>query len=162
MSPTSTPTGCTVGVAGADDERNGGSFRGYNGAVSAVHYDDVAAGRVDNVLKIGVNNSHVDAVFPMIGSDGDLTVATAPLQGMHLRIRPDLDLAGLGLTEQALVIARGLQEFGAIIGDSTGGTIVLKLEDMERSGTGGSWDLDRQSLCALASADFQILDVSQR
>lgn len=142
----------------SDEAQNRGSFRGYNGAVSSVHFDDVAAGRLDNVVKIGVNNSRSEAIPPMVGSDGDLDRLDAPLQGMHLRIRPDLDLSSLGLSDQALVIARGLQEYGAIIGDSTGSAIVLKLEDTDRSRAGGSWDLHRESLCAISSDDFVIVE----
>ena len=142
----------------SDEPRNGGSFRGYNGAVAAVHYDDIAEGTLDNVVKIGVNNSHIDSVWPMIGSDGDLETSDAPLQGMRLRIRPDLNLESLGLEPQALVIARGLQEYGAIIGDSTGGSIVLTLEDMDRAGTGGQWELDKRALCTISATDFQIID----
>jgi len=146
------------GLPGAVDARNGGSFRGYNGAVAAVSYDDVMDGRIDNVMKVGVNSSRDEAVFPMLNSDGDSVDPAAPVQGMRLRIRPDLDLETLSLDPQALVIARGLQEYGAIIGDSTGGGIVLKLEDMKRAGTTGEWHLERTSLCAIAASDFQIVD----
>ncbi len=143
---------------GSDEPRNGGSFRGYNGAVAAISYDDVVAGLVDNVIKIGVHNSRNEAVAPMLGSDGDLEIAAAPPQGARIRIRPDLDLTSLGLAPQALIIARGLQEYGAIIGDSTGGSIVLYLEDMVRSGTPGRWDLNEKSLCAITAADLQIVE----
>jgi hypothetical protein len=146
----------------SDDPRNGGSFRGYNGAVSAVHYEDVRDGELDNVVKIGVNNSHVDAVAPMVGSDGDLDTEYAPLQGTRVRIRPDLDLTSLRLSPQALIIARGLQEYGAIIGDSTAGAIVLKLEDMDTSGAGGRWRLERESLCAISAWDLQVVMVGPR
>ncbi len=144
-------------IDGLGDPRNGGSFRGYNGAVAAVSYDDVLAGRVDNVLKIGVNSSRDEAMFPLINSDGDSLDPDAPSQGQRLRIRADVDLAEYGLTGQALIIARGLQEFGAIIGDSTGGGVVLKLEDMKRAGTTGSWSLDRTSLCSIPASDYQIV-----
>ncbi len=144
-------------IDGRGDPRNGGSFRGYNGAVAAVSYDDVLAGRVDNVLKIGVNASRDEAIFPLINSDGDSLDRGAPIQGQRLRIRADADLTQYGLSDQALIIARGLQEFGAIIGDSTGGGVVLKLEDMKRSGTTGSWSLDRTSLCAIPASDYQIV-----
>ena len=144
-------------IDGVGDPRNGGSFRGYNGAVAAVSYDDVLDGRIDNVLKIGVNSSRDEAIFPLINSDGDSLDPDAPSQGQRLRIRANVDLAQYGLSGQALTIARGLQEFGAIIGDSTGGGIVLKLEDMKRAGTTGSWDLDRTSLCSIPASDYQIV-----
>ncbi len=144
-------------IDGIGDPRNGGSFRGYNGAIAAVSYDDVLTGRVDNVLKIGVNSSRDEAVFPLINSDGDSLDPDAPSQGQRLRIRADADLTQYGLNDQALIIARGLQEFGAIIGDSTGGGVVLKLEDMKRAGTDGSWSLDRTSLCSIPASDYQIV-----
>lgn len=144
---------------GSDEPRNGGSFRGYNGAVAAISYDDVVAGLVDNVVKIGVHNSRNEAIAPMIGSDGDLEIAAALPQGARIRIRPDLDLTSLNLDPQALIIARGLQQYGAIIGDSTGGSIVLYLEDMERSGTPGRWELNEKSLCAITAADLQVVQI---
>ncbi len=147
-------------VPGSDEPRNTGSFRGYNGAVAAVSYDDVVAGRIDNVLKVGVNASQEAVVFPMTNSDGDSLDPDAPSQGMRLRIRPDADLGSYGLSPQALVIARGLQEFGAIIGDSTGGRIVLKLEDMKRAGTEGQWDLQPTSLCSIPASDYQIVETA--
>lgn len=147
-------------VPGSDEPRNAGSFRGYSGAVAAVSYDDVVVGRIDNVLKVGVNASQDAAVFPMTNSDGDSLDPDAPSQGMRLRIRPDADLSSYGLSPQALVIARGLQEFGAIIGDSTGGRIVLKLEDMKRAGTPGQWDLQPTSLCSVPASDYQIVETT--
>lgn len=147
-------------VPGSDEPRNAGSFRGYNGAVAAVSYDDVLAGRIDNVLKVGVNASQDAVVFPMTNSDGDSLHPDAPSQGMRLRIRPDADLDSYSLSPQALVIARGLQEFGAIIGDSTGGRIVLKLEDMKRAGTEGQWDLQPTSLCSIPASEYQIVETT--
>jgi hypothetical protein len=146
-------------LSASDESRNRGTFRGYNGAVAAVNFDDVADGVLDNVVKIGVHRSHVDAVSPMVGSDGDLVADGVPRQGMRLRIRPELDLTTLGLAPQALIIARGLQEYGAIIGDSTGSAIVLMLEDTERSGSGGRWNLDEFDLCAITADDLQIVDL---
>ncbi|MDF1596560.1 MAG: S-layer homology domain-containing protein [Acidimicrobiia bacterium] len=141
----------------SDEPKNGGTFRGYPGSTAMVHYDDVAGGRLDNVVKIGVNTANARFVFPMIGSDGDTSNPDAPLQGMHIRIRPDVDLAGLGLTGQALTIARGLQEFGMIVADSTGGAVVLALEDTVAGGRGNLWKLNRESLCAITGAHLEVL-----
>jgi hypothetical protein len=141
----------------SDEPLNRGTFRGYPGSTAMVHYDDVASGRLDNVVKIGVNTANAGYVFPMIGSDGDTSNPNAPAQGMHIRIRPDVDLAGLGLTGQALTIARGLQEFGMIVADNTGGTIVLTLEDTVAGGRGDVWDLNRESLCGITGAHLEVL-----
>lgn len=141
----------------ADDARNGGTFRGYPGAVAMVHSDDIADGKLDNVVKIGVNNAHEDFVFPMVGSDGDTDHPDAPLEGARIRIRPEVDLEALGLSGQALIIARGLQEYGMVVADNTGGGIELKLEDTERSGRGAFWDLERESLCAITPDHLEVL-----
>ncbi len=141
----------------ADEPRNGGTFRGYPGAVAMVHIDDVAAGELDNVVKIGVNNANEDFVFPMVGSDGDTDHPDAPPEGIRIRVRPDVDLEELGLSGQALIIARGLQEYGMVVADNTGGGIELKLEDTERSGRGALWDLDGQSLCSITTDHLEVL-----
>lgn len=141
----------------SDDARNRGTFRGYPGAVAMIHYDDITAGRLDNVVKIGVNNAHAGHVFPMIGSDGDTTNPNAPLEGTRIRIKPDVDLEALGLRGQALVIARGLQEYGMVVADNTGGGVELKLEDTERSGRGSLWNLGRESLCAITTDHLEVL-----
>ncbi|MDH5372599.1 MAG: S-layer homology domain-containing protein, partial [Acidimicrobiia bacterium] len=64
---------------------------------------------------------------------------------------------GLGLSGQALVIARGLQDYGMIIADSTGGAIVLMLEDTIAEGRGDLWNLERESLCAIHGNHLEIV-----
>jgi hypothetical protein len=144
-------------LAASDDSRNRGSFRGYPGSASMVHYDDVADGKLDNVVKIGVNTANSGFVFPMLNSDGDTTDPNAPRQGTRIRIKPSVNLASLGLSSQALVIAKGLQDYGMIVGDSTGGAMVLKLEDTEAGGRGQLWNLDRKSLCNIKGEHWEVL-----
>lgn len=144
-------------LAASDDSRNRGTFRGYPGSASMVHYDDVADGRLDNVVKIGVNTANSGYVFPMLNSDGDTTNPNAPREGTRIRIKPGVNLASLGLSGQALVIAKGLQDYGMIVGDSTGGAMVLKLEDTEASGRGLLWNLDRKSLCNIKGEHWEVL-----
>ena len=141
----------------SDDPRNDGSFRGYPGSVAMVHYDDIANGKLDNVVKIGVNTANSGHTFPMIGSDGDTSNPDAPVQGTRIRIRSDVNLAALGLSGHALTIAKGLQEYGMVVGDSTGGAVVLKLEDTVNSGRGDVWDLNRQSLCAITGDHLEVI-----
>lgn len=141
----------------SDDSRNRGTFRGYPGAVAMISYDDVAAGRIDNVVKIGVNSAGSDAVFPLVDSDGDSSNPNAPAEGTRIRIRPDVNLDSLGLSPQALIIARGLQEFGMVVADNTGGAVELKLEDTVTSGRGNLWNLDRESLCAITPDLLEVI-----
>jgi hypothetical protein len=142
---------------GADDPRNLGSFRGYNGAVAVVRYDEVAAGRVEHVTKVAVADSANRAVWPMVNSDGDSMDPAAPPQGTRIRIRPDVDLGQYDLHPQALIVATALQEYGAIIGDSSGGPVALKLEDTVTEGRGQLWELAPDALCAVPIDAFEVI-----
>jgi hypothetical protein len=143
--------GLIVGTGRSNDPRNIGTHRGNNGATSYVRYDMVAAGDVRNVLKIAAGPEMSDQwVFPMTGSDGDVTDPSvgAPPEGTRLRIKPSIDLDKLGLHPQALVIAQALQKYGVYIGDS-GGTTALKLEDTRTEGRGQKWTVTADDLCQL-------------
>ncbi|HEY2935384.1 MAG TPA: hypothetical protein VGJ25_02210, partial [Gaiellaceae bacterium] len=63
-------------------------------------------------------------VQPATSSDGHSTVAGAIPEGARLQLDPSLDLGSLGLNAWQATIARALQKFGMILGD-TGGTVGL-------------------------------------
>jgi len=141
--------GLHVRTGRSDEPRNTGAWRGNNGATMMVRYDEVAAGRIRHVLKFAagpeVSSRHI---FPMIASDGGSRATDAPPQGLRLRIRPRVDLRAMGLSREALVIARALKRYGMYLGDS-GGTNALKLEDTRASGRGQLWHLGSRALCGL-------------
>jgi hypothetical protein len=60
----------------------------------------------------------------------------APPEGARIRIKPSIDLSTFDLSPQAMTIARALQEYGAVIGDQSGGPASLKLEIRWRKDTG--------------------------
>jgi hypothetical protein len=138
-------------AARSGDPRNIGTHRGNNGATSYVRYDMVKAGDVRNVLKIAAGPELANRfVFPMTGSDGEVTdpAVGAPPEGLRLRLKPSIDLEALGLHPQALVIAKALQTYGVYLGDS-GGTTALKLEDTKAEGLGQKWTVTADDLCLL-------------
>lgn len=141
--------GLDVRTGQSTDSRNIGSHRGNNAAVMMVRLDEVAAGDVPHVLKVASGpETSARPVFPMVGSDGSSTDPAAPPQGLRFRIKPSVDLAGLHLGPQALVIAKALQQYGFYIGDSSGRTS-LKLEDTRTEGRGQLWTLAPTALCGL-------------
>jgi len=143
--------GLSAATGRSDDPRNTGTHRGNNGATSYVRYDMVQAGAVRNVLKVASGPELLDrAVFPMTGSDGGYHGhdPAVPPEGLRLRIKPSVNLESLGLTAQALTIARALQRYGFYIGDS-GGTTALKLENTRAEGRGQLWNLSADALCGL-------------
>ncbi len=143
--------GLHVGTGRADDPRNRGTHRGNNGATMAVPFHEVQGGAIRHVLKVAAGPEVANRfVFPMVGSDGDYHGDNegVPAQGLRFRIKPSVDLAELELHEEALVIARALQEYGFYIGDS-GGTTALKLENTVAEGRGQLWDVPADALCGL-------------
>jgi len=143
--------GLLTATGKSDDSRNIGTHRGNNGATSYVRFDMVQAGAVRNVLKIASGPELSERwVFPMVGSDGDVTDPSvgAPPEGLRLRIKPSVDLRRLRLHPQALVIAEALQKYGVYLGDS-GGTTALKLEDTRAEGRGQKWTVTADDLCML-------------
>jgi hypothetical protein len=141
--------GLDVRTGQASDSRNIGTHRGNNGADMMVRVDEVQAGRIDHVLKVASGPEvSVRHDFPMVGSDGDSTDPDAPAQGLRFRIKPSVDLAGMGFDRQTLVIAQGLQRYGFYIGDSSG-TTALKVEDTRLEGRGELWKMSPTALCGL-------------
>jgi hypothetical protein len=154
--------GVVGSLPGSDERRNTGSHRGLNGAIVAARYDEVQAGGIDHALRIGVRGASTGFVWPMTGSDGKSTDPYAPKQGSRLRIKPSIDLSRYRLAPDALVLARALQRYGAVVGDSTGAPVELKLEDTVQQGRGQLWRLPQNALCAVPIEAFEVLSESYR
>jgi hypothetical protein len=150
--------GLARGAAGSDDPRNVG-HRGLPPSTYAVLFDEIRHGEIDHILKISVNTTGCAFVFPMVGDECGTTAALAPPEGTRIRIDPSVDLAGLGLSPAALVIARALQRYGAVIGDQSSGPATLKLENTTAEGRGQLWNgvLGADSLRAIPLGDFQVI-----
>lgn len=154
--------GLVGSLPGADDRRNTGAHRGLNGAIVAARYDEVQAGGIEHALRIGVRGASTGFLWPMTGSDGKSTDPYAPKQGSRLRIKPGIDLSRYRLAPDALVLARALQRYGAVVGDSTGAPVELKLEDTVQQGRGQLWRLPQNALCAVPIEAFEVLSESYR
>jgi hypothetical protein len=148
------------GLAASDDPRNTG-HRGVPPSAYAVLYGEIQAGSIDHVLKIAVDTTGCAHVFPMVGDECGTTAADAPPEGTRIRIDPSIDLTKLGLSPAALVIARALQRYGAIIGDQSGGPTALKLENTIAEGDGFSWNqvLAARSLRAIPLGMFEVVQL---
>jgi len=116
-----------------------------------VRYDEVASGEIDHAISVVVPTiSNQGPVWPAFRTDGRSSDPNAPRMGTWLRLRADADLSGLG--PHALVIARALQQHGAIISD-TGGGFGLSGENDHR------WnDADMGTIGNLELGDFEVVD----
>lgn len=155
--------GLARGATGSDDPRNVG-HRGLPPSTYAVLFNEIRQGSIDHVLKISVNTTKCAHVFPMVGDECGTTATFAPPEGTRIRIKPSVSFAGLGLSPAALVIARALQKYGAIIGDQSGGPATLKLENTTAEGRGQLWTgvLDADSLRSIPFEDYQVISPGWR
>ncbi|MDQ3985601.1 MAG: hypothetical protein M3280_03785, partial [Actinomycetota bacterium] len=146
------------------DERRNRGHRGNPPAVHAVRWDEIQAGSIDHVLKISINTARTDYVWPMVGSDGSTTNPSAPPQGTRIRIKPSVDLSKLNLSPAGLVVARALQRYGAMVGDSSGAAATLKVENTVMEGRGWLWNgvLAADTLKAIPFDLYEVVELGHK
>jgi hypothetical protein len=145
------------GVPGTDPRNRG--HRGVAGPAFPVRYDEIQAGAISHVLKIAVHTTKCAHVFPMVGDECGSPDQYAPPEGTRVRIDPSIDLTRYRLSPAALVVARALQSYGAVIGDQSGGPVTLKVENTIAEGRGWQWKglLTATSLSAIPLDAFQVI-----
>ncbi len=126
---------------------------GFSMLAGLVSYEEVQAGVVDHVLAMSLPEIRAgEVVWPAQGTDGRSARPTAPQMGSWFRLKSTANLADLG--PQAKVVARALQEHGAILAD-TGPHASLSGQPDTR------WDdSDLGGLAKFTLADFEIVDAS--
>jgi hypothetical protein len=144
----------------SDNHRNFG-HRGLPPSVFAVRHDEIQTGSIDHVLKIAVNHTKCESVFPMTDDECGTRARNAPPEGARIRLKPSIDLSKMGLSRPVLIIARALQRYGAIIGDQSGEGAQLKLQNTVAEGRGQLWRgvLQEDSLSVFSFSDYQIVQL---
>jgi hypothetical protein len=142
----------------SDEPRNYG-HRGVPPPTYAVRYDEVSAGAIEHVLKISVHHAADEYVFPMTGHESGSSDPYAPPEGTRIRIKQSVNLSLLGLSPAALVVARALQKYGALIGDQSAGPINLKVENTVAERRGYLWKdvLTTTSLSRIRLNMFEVI-----
>jgi hypothetical protein len=98
---------------------------GFANGLGKIRPEELAAGSINHALVFGFPYTKEGGpVLPATSSDGHSTASGAIPEGARLQLDPSLDLASLGLNAWQATIARALQKFGMILGD-TGGTVGL-------------------------------------
>jgi hypothetical protein len=111
----------TTGSSGIYPDGMGTRAAGFSAALGLIWPQEIQRGRIDHALVFAYPYTTSAYVVPATRSDGRTTTAGALPIGARLRLDPALDLAGLGLSATELVIARALQEYGMVLGDTSGG-----------------------------------------
>jgi hypothetical protein len=139
--------------------------RGYPPALHAVRYDEVAAGVIQHTLKVALYRTGECAVYPGYGNENNRWIITDDGQtsteeafirdnfceGTIIRIKPDIDLTTKGLTPGTgpYIVAKAMQDYGLVFGDTSGNAnqaMTLKMENLSIEGRSETW------------ADFGITD----
>jgi hypothetical protein len=150
------------GLAGtlkqSNEKRNYG-HRGVPPSVYAITYDEIAAGSINHLLKLAVDTTRCTHVFPMTGDECGTSNATAPPEGAIIRIKASINLDALGLSPAALIVARALQTYGAIISDQSGRSVELKVENGVAEGRGWLWNgvLSATSLSRIPLDSYEVV-----
>jgi hypothetical protein len=152
---------CTLRESDRRCPMNSG-HRGIPPAIHAIRFDEVrsalSGGRgIRHTIKIALDETAGCHVYPAVGhEDGEGGVLTC--EGLILRIRPGIDLRARGLSGGCLYIARALQTYGAVVGDTGGVAMEIK---MENEGSSRSWaDLGVSTNCfegKISLSDFQVI-----
>ena len=142
----------------SDEPRNYG-HRGVPPPTYAIRYDEISAGAIQHVLKIAVHHAADEYVFPMTGHESGSSDPYAPPEGTRIRIKPSVNLSSLGLSPGALVVAKALQKYGAIIGDQSAGPVNLKVENTVAERRGYLWNgvLTTTSLSRIRLNMFEVI-----
>jgi hypothetical protein len=115
--------GNAINIASSGVYPRGYSARGSGFALMAgvVLPRELARGRIDHALLLSYPGTRAHGpVHPATESDGHTLGRAAIPEGARLQLDPSLDLDSLGLQGYERTIARALQVYGAIVGDTGG------------------------------------------
>ena len=122
--------------------------------------DEVRAGRIEHKLPFACGcNALCEFVWPATWADGQLPGGIP--EGAVIRLDPDLDLSQFHLSPGATVVARALQEYGAVNVDSSGGNGLYAEHPLGKPGS--SWEglLDPFCITHIEAKHYRVLKLGE-
>ncbi len=115
-------------------------------------YHEVKRGSINHALRFTVPRTRRAYVYPARHFASDSDDPSLPPMGMRIRLKAGTDLSGLG--KQALVVARALKRYGALLADNGSPWYFSGAPDRR-------WNNDDlHTLDRLTGADFEVVDTS--
>jgi hypothetical protein len=111
----------TMGSSGIYPDAGGTRAAGFSASLGLVWPQEIDRGRIDHALVFAYPYTTSAYVSPAMRSDGHSTTAGSLPIAARLRLDPALDLTTLGLSRTERIIATALQEYGMVLGDTSGG-----------------------------------------
>lgn len=97
---------------------------GFGLMAGLITADDIRSGHIQHALVIAYPHIRSSTYTPPAstaqGTFGDAQPTRGIMCGGRMQLDPSLDLKTLGLSASGLVVARALQEYGALVGDYSG------------------------------------------
>ena len=120
---------------GARWNQRGGRGSGFPIIAGLIRPEEIKAGEIHHALTFTFDRVKQDDIYhPGCRSDGFVSDADAPAEGMLFQLNPkltDRDFISWGLSEGAIVVARALQVYGMYLCDS-GGDMALQLQLLDK------------------------------
>lgn len=132
---------------------------GFALGLGKIRPEELAAGDIEHALVFGFPTTKAGGpVAPATSSDGRSNATGAIPEGARLQLDPALDLDALGLTGWQKTVARALQRYGMILGD-TGGTVGLSAVNASNLGANAyPWgDVDYAYLPTALLTHFRVI-----
>jgi hypothetical protein len=151
-------------MSGSGIYPDGGGTRaaGFSAALGLIWPQEIERGSIDHALVFAYPYTRTGLpVPPATRSDGRTDLPDALPIGARVRLDPTLDLSTLGLNRAQLVVAKALQQYGMVLGDTSGGTTLYAAHPYGLGydpyaamfGTTSDW----ASLAKLPKSRFQVL-----
>jgi hypothetical protein len=117
-----------------------------------VRYEEVAAGRIDHVIRITAARTQKRFVWPARHAASSSTDPALPPMGAWFRLKASVDTSRF--PAQARVVAEALKKHGAIVADNGSSWFISGTQD-------DRWNNDAlNALKSLRGSDFEAVDVS--
>jgi hypothetical protein len=117
-----------------------------------VRYDEVAAGRIDHVIRMTASRTQQRYIWPARHAASSATDVALPPMGAWFRLKAAVDVSRF--PPQARVVAEALKRHGAIIADNGSSWFISGTQD-------DRWSNDAlNALKSLKGSDFEAVDAS--
>jgi hypothetical protein len=136
---------------------------GFSAGAGLVTAEELRRGSIEHALVFAYPETRSGGpVAPATKSDGRTDSSSALPQGARVRLDPSIDLTTFGLNKAELTIARAIQEYGMILGDTSGAFTIYAQHPQSLAGGAFAGLLPQQSsldMSNIPTEHLQVLDL---
>ncbi|WP_300016079.1 hypothetical protein [Pseudonocardia sp.] len=133
---------------------------GFSAAAGLVTAEELRRGSIEHALVFAYPDTRSGGpVAPATESDGRTDSSSALPQGARVRLDPSIDLTTFGLNPAELTIARAIQRYGMILGDTSGAFTIYAEHPQSLGGGAYSGLLPQQTSLDMSNIPTQHLQV---